>query len=83
MFTLRDLKIGQVACVVKVHGEGPIKRRLMDMGICRGACLKIIKVAPLGDPIEISVRGYELSLRKSDASSIEVEVQDTSVSATK
>lgn len=77
MFTLRDLDIGQKACVVKVHGEGPIKRRLMDMGITRGACVEIIKVAPLGDPIEIRVRGYELSLRKSDAMSIELEVADS------
>lgn len=78
MYTLRDLKIGQLARVIKVHGDGPIKRRLMDMGISRGATLTIIKVAPLGDPIEISVRGYKLSLRKSDAVSIEVEgITDT------
>lgn len=78
MYTLRDLKIGQLARVIKVHGDGPIKRRLMDMGISRGATLTIIKVAPLGDPIEISVRGYKLSLRKSDAASIEVEgITDT------
>ena len=73
MNTLRDVKIGGSARVVKVHGEGAIRRRIMDMGITRGVEIKIIKTAPLGDPLEITVRGYELSLRKADAAMIEVE----------
>ena len=73
MKTLRDTKIGGSARVVKVHGEGAVRRRIMDMGITRGVEIKIIKTAPLGDPLEVTVRGYELSLRKADAAMIEVE----------
>ncbi len=73
MKTLRDVKVGKSAKVVKLHGEGAIKRRIMDMGITKGVEIKIRKVAPLGDPIELTVRGYELSLRKADAEMIEVE----------
>ena len=73
MKTLKQIKIGGTAKVVKIHGEGAIRRRIMDMGITRGVEIKVIKVAPLGDPLEITVRGYELSLRKSDAAMIEVE----------
>ena len=73
MKTLRETKIGSSARVVKIHGEGAIRRRIMDMGITRGVEIKIIKTAPLGDPLEITVRGYELSLRKADAAMIEVE----------
>ena len=73
MKTLRDIGIGGTARVVKVHGEGAVRRRIMDMGITRGVEIKIIKTAPLGDPLEITVRGYELSLRKADAAMIEVE----------
>lgn len=72
MKTLRDVSIGQTVKVVKLHGEGPIKRRIMDMGITKGVEIYLRKVAPLGDPIEITVRGYELSLRKADAEMIEV-----------
>ena len=73
MKTLKDVPIGKTAKVVKLHGEGAIKRRIMDMGITRGVEIFIRKVAPLGDPIEICVRGYELSLRKHDAQMIEIE----------
>ena len=73
MNTLKDTKIGARVRVVKLHGEGPLRRRIMDMGITKGVELFVRKVAPLGDPIEISVRGYELSLRKADAEMIEVE----------
>ncbi|MBQ1861835.1 MAG: ferrous iron transport protein A [Clostridia bacterium] len=73
MRTLKDVQIGESARVVKIHGEGAIKRRIMDMGITKGIEIHVRKVAPLGDPIEITVRGYELSLRKADAESIEVE----------
>ena len=73
MKTLRDVKIGDAAKVVKLHGEGALKRRIMDMGITKGTELIVRKVAPLGDPVEITVRGYELSLRKADAEIIEVE----------
>ena len=73
MKTLRDVKIGKTAKVVKLHGEGALKRRIMDMGITKGVELLVRKVAPLGDPLEISVRGYELSIRKGDAEMIEVE----------
>ena len=73
MKTLRDVKIGGTAKVVKLHGEGPTRRRIMDMGITKGVVIKVIKVAPLGDPIELTVRGYELTLRKADAALIEVE----------
>ena len=73
MKTLRNSKIGDVVKVVKLHGEGAVKRRIMDMGITRGVEVYVRKVAPLGDPVEISVRGYELSIRKADAEMIEVE----------
>jgi ferrous iron transport protein A len=73
MKTLREIKIGATAKVVKLHGEGPVKRRIMDMGITKGVEVYVRKVAPLGDPIELMVRGYELSLRKADAEMIEVE----------
>ncbi len=73
MRTLRDVKIGESAKVVKLHGEGAVKRRIMDMGLTKGIDVSVRKVAPLGDPIEITVRGYELSLRKADAEMIEVE----------
>ncbi len=73
MRTLRDVKIGETAKVVKLHGEGAVKRRIMDMGLTKGIDVSVRKVAPLGDPIEITVRGYELSLRKADAEMIEVE----------
>ena len=73
MRTLKDVQIGESARVVKIHGEGAIKRRIMDMGITKGIEIYARKVAPLGDPVEITVRGYELSLRKADAESIEVE----------
>ncbi len=73
MKTLGDVKIGGSARVVKVHGEGAVRRRIMDMGITKGVEIYIRKVAPLGDPLEIYVRGYELSLRKADAEMIEVE----------
>ena len=73
MNTLKDVKIGNRAKVVKLHGEGALRRRIMDMGITKGVEVRVRKVAPLGDPIEITVRGYELSLRKEDAQMIEVE----------
>ena len=73
MRTLRDVKIGARAKVIKVHGEGALRRRIMDMGLTKGVEVYVGKVAPLGDPIEITVRGYELSLRKADAEMIEVE----------
>ncbi len=73
MKTLRDVKIGETVAVKKLHGEGAIKRRIMDMGITKDAEIYVRKVAPLGDPIELTVRGYELSLRKADAEMIEVE----------
>ncbi len=73
MRTLREAKIGETVKVVKLHGEGAVKKRIMDMGITRGVEVYIRKVAPLGDPIEVTVRGYELSLRKEDASMIEIE----------
>lgn len=73
MQTLRQVKIGQTVKVVKLHGEGAVKRRIMDMGLTKGTEVFVRKVAPLGDPIEITVRGYELSLRKADAEMIEVE----------
>ena len=72
MKTLRDVKIGDTVTVVKINGEGAIKRRIMDMGITKNVEIFVRKVAPLGDPIEINVRGYELSLRKADAEMIEV-----------
>lgn len=73
MKTLRDVKIGETVAVKKLHGEGAIKRRIMDMVITKDAEIYVRKVAPLGDPIELTVRGYELSLRKADAEMIEVE----------
>ena len=73
MKTLREAKIGSTVKVVKLHGEGAVKRRIMDMGITKNVEIYVRKVAPLGDPVEISVRGYELSLRKADAEMIEVE----------
>ena len=73
MKTLKDVKIGGTATVLKLHGEGPIRRRIMDMGITKGVSVYVRKVAPFGDPLELTVRGYELSLRKSDAEMIEVE----------
>ena len=72
MKTLREVKIGETAKVVKLHGEGPVKRRIMDMGITKNSEIYVRKVAPLGDPVEITVRGYELSLRRDDAESVEV-----------
>ena len=72
MKTLKDVKVGETATVAKLHGEGPVKRRIMDMGITKGVEVFIRKVAPLGDPIEVTVRGYELSLRKADAEMIEI-----------
>ena len=73
MNTLRDVNIGDTVKVVKLHGEGAVKRRIMDMGITRGVEVYVRKVAPLGDPIEVTVRGYELSIRKADAEMVEVE----------
>ena len=73
MKNLKEAKIGETVRVVKIHGEGAIKRRIMDMGLTKGVEGYIRKVAPLGDPIEVTVRGYELSLRKADAEQIEVE----------
>ena len=73
MKTLKETKIGQTVKVVKLHGEGAVKRRIMDMGITKGVEVHVRKVAPLGDPVEVTVRGYELSLRKADAEMIEVE----------
>ena len=73
MKTLKEAKIGETVTVLKLHGEGAIKRRIMDMGITKGVQIHVRKVAPLGDPIEITVRGYELSLRKADTEMIEVQ----------
>lgn len=73
MKTLRDAKIGETVKVVKLHGEGAVKRRIMDMGVTKGIEIYIRKVAPLGDPVEVTVRNYELSLRKADAEMIEIE----------
>lgn len=72
MTTLREIPIGGSATVVKIHGEGATKRRIMDMGITKGTSISVRKVAPLGDPIQLTVRGYELSIRKADAELIEV-----------
>lgn len=72
MKTLKDIRVGEAVTVVKLHGEGAVRRRIMDMGITKNVEIFVRKVAPLGDPIEINVRGYELSLRKSDAEMIEV-----------
>ena len=73
MKTLRDVKVGDTVTVVKLHGEGAVKRRIMDMGITKGVEVFVRKLAPLGDPVEVNVRGYELSIRKADAEMIEVE----------
>ena len=73
MKTLKDVRVGEMATVAKLHGEGPVKRRIMDMGITKGTPIYVRKVAPLGDPVEVTVRGYELSIRKGDAESIEVQ----------
>lgn len=73
MRTLKEVKVGETVKVVKLHGEGAVKRRIMDMGLTKGTTVTVQKVAPLGDPIEVTVRGYELSLRKADAEMIEVE----------
>ena len=73
MKTLRQVKIGDTVTVVKLHGEGAIKRRIMDMGLTKGTSVHVRKVAPLGDPVEVTVRGYELSLRKEAADMIEVQ----------
>ena len=73
MRTLKDIKVGDKAVVVKLHGEGPVRRRIMDMGITKRVEILVRKVAPLGDPMELAVRGYELSLRKADAEIIEIE----------
>ncbi len=73
MKTLRDVKIGETATVVRLHGEGAVKRRIMDMGITKHTPVYVRKVAPLGDPLEVTVRNYELSIRKADAEMIEVE----------
>ena len=73
MKTLRDMKVGERATIVRLHGEGALKRRIMDMGLTRGTEVFVQKVAPLGDPMELTVRGYELSVRKGDAELIEVE----------
>ena len=71
--TLRDVSVGQTVKVTRLNGDGPVKRRIMDMGITKGVEIFVRKVAPLGDPVEVTVRGYELSLRKADAEMIEVE----------
>ena len=74
MRTLKEVKVGQSCTVVKIHGEGALKRRIMDMGITKGVIITVRKVAPLGDPMELHLRGYELSLRKADAEMVEIEV---------
>ena len=73
MKTLKDVKVGETAVVVRLHGEGAVKRRIMDMGLTRGTEVHVRKVAPLGDPMELTVRGYELCVRKADAEMIEVQ----------
>ena len=73
MKTLRQVKVGETVTVVKLHGEGAVKRRIMDMGITKGVQVYVRKVAPLGDPVEVNVRGYELSIRKNDEEMIEVQ----------
>lgn len=73
MKTLREVPVGESATVVKIHGEGAVRRRIMDMGITKGILLTVRKVAPLGDPIQLNVRGYELSIRKADAEMVEVQ----------
>ena len=76
MNTLKELKVGESANVIRLYGEGAAKRRIMDMGITKGVGIQVRKVAPLGDPIEVTVRGYELSIRKADAEMIEIERRD-------
>ena len=73
MKTLKDLKVGETAVVKRLHGEGPVKRRIMDMGLTKGVAVHLRKVAPLGDPMELTVRNYALSIRKADAEMVEVE----------
>lgn len=73
MKTLKDVRIGETAKIIRLHGEGAVKRRIMDMGLTKGTEVYVRKLAPLGDPIELTVRGYELSIRKADAQTIEVE----------
>ena len=73
MKCLNDAKVGETVTVLKLHGEGAVKRRIMDMGITKGVDIHIRKVAPLGDPMELSVRGYELSIRKADATMVEIQ----------
>ena len=73
MKTLKDIKVGEHAVIEKLHGEGALKRRIMDMGLTKGTEVYVRKVAPLGDPVEVNVRGYELSIRKNDAEMIEVQ----------
>ena len=73
MKTLKDAKVGETVTVTRLHGEGPVKRRIMDMGITKGVEIHVRKVAPLGDPIELNLRGYELSIRKADAKMIQVD----------
>ena len=72
MRTLKDAKVGDTVTVTRLHGEGAVKRRIMDMGITKGVAIRVLKVAPLGDPMELNVRGYELSVRKADAEMIEI-----------
>ena len=71
--TLNEVKVGETAKVVRLHGEGAVKRRIMDMGLTKGTAVTVRKIAPLGDPIELTVRGYELSIRKDEAAKVEVE----------
>lgn len=73
MKTVRDVKVGETVCIKKIHGAGAVKKRIMDMGLTKGVSVSVVKLAPLGDPIELQVRGYQLSLRKADATMIEVE----------
>ncbi len=75
MYTLKDVPIGGSVKVLKVHGEGPVRRRIMDMGIAKDCKIKLVRTAPLGDPVEVTLRGYMLSLRKEDAGMIEVEAE--------
>jgi len=75
MYTLKDVPIGGSVKVLKVHGEGPVRRRIMDMGITKDCKIKLVRTAPLGDPVEVKLRGYMLSLRKEDAGMIEVEAE--------
>lgn len=76
MYTLKDAPIGSTVKVVKVHSEGPVRRRIMDMGITKDCKIELVRTAPLGDPIEVTLRGYMLSIRKADAAMIEVALED-------